>query len=114
MSNLRFLAWPIAVAFSAVTPAAMSGEIYDDGKVRVQELRYKPGDEGPSIARPFRVIRVLEGGTIRRTFPDGRTDDVEYKTGETKIYPPDPVFKIKNVGKTDIVFFVVAIKDAQK
>jgi hypothetical protein len=60
------------------------------------------------------VIRVLKGGTMRRTYPDWHINDVQYKTEETRVYQADPVFGIRNVGRTEIVFFVVAIRHPQK
>lgn len=108
--STRLLKWTIAAALGAAPLAAVSEPIYDDGNVRVLEVRYKPGDVGRNVARPKRVLRVLEGGTMRRTYPDGHYVDVQYKTGETRVYEADPVFRTSNVGKTDIVFFVVAIR----
>jgi len=82
----------------------------ENDKVRVYEARFKPGDESASIARPFRAIRALKGGTIMRTYPDGKTEKVVYKAGDVKLVGPDPVFKGKNVGKTEIVLYVVQPK----
>lgn len=88
--------------------------LFDNDKVRVQEVTFRPGDQGPNIPRPFRIIRVLEGGTIQRIYPDGRTENVVYKTGEVKVYEADKPFVPKNVGKSDIVLYVVALKEPQK
>jgi quercetin dioxygenase-like cupin family protein len=85
--------------------------LFDNDQVRVQEVTFKPGDQGPNAARPFRIIRVLKGGTIRRTFSDGKIDNVVYKTGEVKVYEADRPFVPKNIGKSDIVLYVVALKD---
>lgn len=88
--------------------------LFDNDKVRVQEVTFRPGDQGPNIPRPFRIIRVLKGGTIERIHPDGRSDKVVYKTGEVKVYEADKPFVPKNVGKSDIVFYVVALKEPKK
>ena len=88
--------------------------LFDNEKVRVQEVTFRPGDQGPNTPRPFRIIRVLKGGTIQRTFPDGKTDNVVYKTGEVKVYEADKPFVPKNIGKSDIVFYVVALKAPKK
>lgn len=101
----------LAGAFLVMAPVVAQAEVlFDDGKVRVQELRFKPGDLGGNFVRPFRVVRVLEGGTMRRTFPDGRTEDIEYKAGETKVFGREGPFSLQNVGVTDILMFVVALK----
>lgn len=112
--STRLLKWTLAAALGAIPLAAAAEPFFDDGNVRVQEVRFEPGDVGKTIARPARVIRVLKGGTIRRSYPDGHFDDVQYKTGETRVYGADPVFGIRNVGKTEIVFFVVAIRHPRK
>lgn len=104
---LAGLAGATLLMTSITVPAEV---IFDDGRVRVQELRFKPGDVGPNVVRPFRVIRVLEGGTMRRTFPDGRKDDIQYRKGETRVFEREGPFAIQNVGTTDIVMFVVALK----
>lgn len=84
---------------------------FEDERVRVQEVTFRPGDEGRSIPRPFRVIRVLEGGTLQRTYPGGRTEKIEFRPGEVKVFPADPPFGLRNVGATSVVLFVVAIKE---
>jgi hypothetical protein len=59
---------------------------------------------------PARVVRALKGGTLMRTYADGKTEKVQWKTGEVKWLGPDPVFATKNVGKTEIVLYVVEVK----
>jgi len=88
--------------------------LHEDDKVRVVEARFKPGDEGPNVARPFRVIRPLKGGTLQRTYPDGKTDKLEFKTGEVKVLPPATPYTPKNVGKSDVVLYVVFVKEPKK
>lgn len=104
----------IVLAGPAAMPAAAqegpTKVLFDDGNVRVQELRYKPGAEGPSIARPVRVIRVLEGGTMQRIYPDGKSEHIPYRPGDVKVYPAEGPYRLRNVGTSDIVLYVVAIR----
>lgn len=88
--------------------------LFDNDKVRAQEVTFKPGDVGPNVARPFRVIRALKGGTITRIWPDGKTDKIAWKTGEVKGLQPDKPFMPKNEGKSDIVLYVVQVKEPKK
>jgi len=83
----------------------------ENDKVRVWETHYKPGDLNtapPSSAT--RVIRVLKGGTLLWTYADGKTEKKVWKTGEVIIPTPSPQFTSKNVGKSDILLYVVMVK----
>ena len=108
--SARLLAGLAGATLLMTSIAAPAEVLFDDGEIRVQELHFQPGGVGPDMVRPFRVIRVIEGGTMRRTFPDGRRDDIHYKTGETRVFEREGPFAIQNVGKTNIVLFVVALK----
>ena len=89
--------------------------LFENDRVRVQEVTFKPGDQGPGILRPFRVIRVLEGGTMRRAYADGTVQTIVYKTGEVIAYEADEQpYVPRNVGKSYIVFYVVALKDPKQ
>ncbi len=94
----------------AVKGQATQTVLQENDKVRVYEVRFKPGDESANIVRPFRVARALKGGTLQRTYGDGKTEKRVWKTGEVRIEGPDPVFKGKNVGKTEVVLYVVQPK----
>jgi len=52
----------------------------------------------------------LQGGKLLRTYADGKTDTIEWKTGEVQIQGPGPQFTAKNVGSTEIVLYVVLLK----
>ena len=89
-----------------------SKQLLENDKVRVVEFRYGPGAESPNGARPARVIRALTAGTLMRTYADGKTEKDEYKTGDVKYFGADAaVNKLKNLGKTDVVLFVVFLKE---
>ena len=82
----------------------------ENEKVRVYQVQLKPGDVSPSIARPFRVVRALKGGTLSRTYADGKTEKREYKAGQVSLQGPDAPFSGKNIGKTEVVLYVVQLK----
>ncbi len=86
--------------------------LQENNKVRVFEVRYKPGDENTTVpSSSSRVLRVLKGGTLMRTYADGKTEKIEWKTGEVRFLEPSKTtFKSKNVGKTDVELYVVVLK----
>lgn len=88
--------------------------LHEDDKVRVTEIRYKPGDTGPMVTRGFRVTRALRGGTVERTYADGRKEKVEWKTGEVRTRGPDKeAYRVTNVGKSEIHLYTVTVKQAK-
>ena len=84
-------------------------QIIDNEKVRVTEVTYKPGEGSSARERPARVTHAISGGTMQRTYPDGKTEKKEWKTGDTQWFPTEN-FGNKNVGKTTVKFLVVQPK----
>ena len=91
-------------------------KLFENDKVVVTENLTKPGGESENRVRPyFRVVRVLRGGTQERTWADGKKEKIERKTGEVYAEGPDTMaFKTKNIGKTDVVIYVVRLKEPKK
>ena len=89
--------------------------LVDNDRVRVTESTFQPGDVGPSTLRGFRVTRSLTGGTMERTYADGKKETITWKPGEVKASGPDTqAFSNKNVGKKVFVFYTVNLKEAKK
>jgi predicted metal-dependent enzyme (double-stranded beta helix superfamily) len=128
MKKLALMAMAAILMFAFTTEAVMAQEkakaekaekgkavlkvLAENDKVRVQEVAFKPGDENTSVpSSSTRVVRALKGGTLMRTYADGKTQKVEWKTGEARINEPDKVaYTVKNVGKTDVMLYVVVLK----
>ena len=89
-------------------------ELGKNDQFRAYEAVFKPGDEGAAVERPPRVVRALTAGTLERTYPDGKKELSVYKAGEVKIFGADPVYSLKNVGKTTLHLFVVSPPPAKK
>jgi len=103
-----------AKAAKAEKGKAVQKVLHEDDKVRVTETTFKPGDVGPNVVRGFRVARLLKGGTLLRTWADGKTENRELKTGQVIVTGPDKqAYFHKNIGKTDVVFYTVNIKQAK-
>jgi len=89
--------------------------LHDDDRVRVVENTTKPGQMSGNIVRGVRVVRILQGGTIERTYADGKKEKLERKTGEVRVQGPDKqAYFITNIGKTTFVTYVVQIKQPKK
>ena len=85
--------------------------LLENGKVKVYEVTFKPGAENTSVpSSSSRVVRALKGGTIQRIYSDGKKENVIYKAGQVRLNEPGPGYTAKNIGKTQIVFYVVQVK----
>ena len=105
------LAQETAKASQAQNGMATTKVLAENDKVLVLERRYKPGDENQNPPNTStRVVRVLKGGTLLRTYANGKTEKQEYKTGDTRINVPGPQYTGKNVGKSEIVLYVLVLK----
>lgn len=85
-------------------------EIAQNDKLRAYEATYKPGDVSPSAKRPMRAVRALKGGTLERTYEDGKKETIQWKTGEARIISEQRPYAVKNIGKGVVHLYVVHMK----
>jgi hypothetical protein len=109
------VAGAMATAATAQDQAAKVADgpkiLVETDKVRVFELTYKPGVRNEnSVSTAIRVVRALKGGTVERTYSDGKRETIVWKTGEVKILQPGPAFTNENVGNADVELYVVLVK----
>ena len=83
----------------------------DNAKTRAYEVTFAPGAENTAIpTSSVRVVRALKGGTLQRTYADGKKENIVYKTGEVRINESSPAFTTKNIGKGEVKLYVVQLK----
>ncbi|MBP5996450.1 MAG: hypothetical protein KA535_00730 [Azonexus sp.] len=103
---------------TAAIPLAVADEkgqasravLAESDRLQVLEIRQKPGEVTTPSTSATRVVRALQGGTMLRTYADGKTEKVEWKTGEVQLQEPGPQYTVKNVGNSEIVLYVVRLK----
>ncbi len=66
-----------------VDPKHYKVEIENE-RVRVLRVRYAPGEKSVMHSHPAVVATFLTDGRVRMTFPDGRTEDMEVRAGQTQ------------------------------
>jgi beta-alanine degradation protein BauB len=91
-----------------VTPKVVKVKLEND-RVRVLEFVSNPGDKEDWHFHPPFVTYVLNGGTLRITTPDGKSSDVEFKTGDTLDRPPG-THATENIGKTQLHAILFELK----
>lgn len=85
--------------------------LLDNDKVKVYETTYKPGDVNTTVATSStRIVRVLHGSTIERTYADGKKETLVFKTGSVNYLAQLPAYTVKNIGKTVFQTYVVQLK----
>jgi hypothetical protein len=113
-----------AAALALATPAFAQEKKADKGatkvamkvltendKVRAYEVTFAPGAENTAVpSKDTRVVRALSGGTLERTYTDGKKEKVVYKTGDVRVNNPSPAYTVKNIGKTEVKLYVVQVK----
>ena len=83
----------------------------ENAKVVALLSTFKPGvkNENPQSSS-LRVVRALKGGTMERTYADGKKEKIVWKTGDVRILEAGPAFTNVNVGKTDVQLYTVMLK----
>ena len=71
-----------------VDPKHYSVEMEND-RVRVVRVRYGPHEKSVMHAHPASVLVCLTDAKVRMTYPDGRTEGVEMRAGQTSFGGPE-------------------------
>ncbi len=100
-----------AAPAKAAKGEAKTTVMLENDRVKVNMVEYKPGDVNTTVPSSSpRVVHALKGGTLTRTYADGKTEDIVWKEGEVRFNEPTKVaYTAKNSGKTDIKLYVVVL-----
>ena len=91
-------------------PERVQKVLIDSDAFRVTETTYPPGSS-TKIQPLQRVSRAMKGGSLMRTYADGKKEDVSFKDGEVRESPAAPApYTLTNPGKTPVVLYTVSIK----
>jgi quercetin dioxygenase-like cupin family protein len=82
---------------------------FENDRVRVLEVVSKPGDKEFTHSHPANVIYVIEGAKLRMTSADGKSTDVELKTGDT-LWREPVTHAAENIGTTTLHAIIVEMK----
>ena len=85
--------------------------LLENERVRVFSLLFKPGDVAPMHSHPDHVAYALSDGKLRITTPEGKSDDLDIKAGQT-VWLPAQDHEAVNIGSTDTRLVVTELKKA--
>jgi quercetin dioxygenase-like cupin family protein len=94
-------------------PTKVAGDVYkkvmENDRVRVFDVRFKPGQKAVRYGHPDHVIYVLSDYTLNLQLPDGSSQVVPLKAGQT-IWMGAGEHAAENIGKTEGHALVVELK----
>jgi quercetin dioxygenase-like cupin family protein len=97
-------------------PTKVAGDVYklilENERVRVFDVRFKPGQKAEMHGHPDHVIYVISDYTLNLRMPDGSSQVIPLKAGQTFWMGAGP-HAAENIGKTEGHAVVVELKDHQ-
>jgi len=104
----------VTLSAKAQDPVKVASQAFkeklNNAKVRVLEYHSKPGDKEARHSHSAAVIYVISGGKFKFTTPDGRSEEVEYRTGDV-VWREAVAHSGENIGTTEIHAILVEMKE---
>ncbi|HET7084783.1 MAG TPA: hypothetical protein VFI23_08440 [Rhizomicrobium sp.] len=106
----------LSLALIASSPAgaqskpATSKTVFENGKITVIDSVSKPGEGLPSGVRGGMILYYLSGGTVERTFADGKKETVVRKTGQSLVNSEMRPYSTLNTGSTTVHVIAIRLK----
>lgn len=102
-----------ASSVAAQDPAKVAPNHYkctfENERVRICEVAFKPGDTIPTHSHPDHFVYVLAPGKMKISHPNGTSKEAELKTGDV-LWTPAETHSATNTGTTEIKALVVELK----
>jgi beta-alanine degradation protein BauB len=100
----------VTVKAQSITDVSKSSKVvFDNDKVHVVDFVSNPGDKNAMHTHPDYLMYVIEGGTTKATTPDGKSENIVFKKGQT-LWRSATTHVTENVGKTRIHLLLVELK----
>ena len=87
--------------------------LLENDRVRVVDIRLKPGEKLGMHSHPAAVTYFLSDGKGKTSYPDGRINELEVKAGQTTWSEP-VAHANENVGMTELHVLIVEMKELAK
>ena len=83
--------------------------LFENERVRLLEVRLKPGESSAMHSHPAYVIYGLGDGMVKFNSPSGESADVELKAGDVMWREPEE-HAVDNLGSTDVDALLFELK----
>ena len=77
------------------------GVLFENDRVRLLEVRLRPGDGSARHSHPDYLVYALEGGKVRLTSPDGESGEVDVSAGDV-MWREAEEHSTENTGTTEL------------
>lgn len=102
-----------AVTAFAQDPVKVDSKHYkvesENARVRVLRVKYAPGEKSVMHRHPATVAVFLTDGKVKFTYANGKTEEVEFKAGQT-VWRPATKHLPENVGDREMEAIVIELK----
>ena len=97
-------------------PAQVAGDVYkkvmENERVRVFDVRFKPGQKAMMHRHPDHIVYVLADYTLDLSLPDGSRQEIPLKEGQSFWMNAGPHAAV-NIGNTEGHALVIELKDSK-
>jgi quercetin dioxygenase-like cupin family protein len=84
--------------------------IMENDRVRVFDLRFKPGEKAAMHRHPDHIVYIFNDGKLKLIPSKGKTQELDLKAGQA-IWMDAISHAAENLGKTDAHMLVVELKE---
>lgn len=83
--------------------------LLENDRVRVSDVKFKPGDKMAMHSHPDHIVYALSPGKIKFEYPNSTTKEVEIQAGQV-LWAGAESHATENIGGTDLHVLVVELK----
>jgi quercetin dioxygenase-like cupin family protein len=110
---LSLCATPVPAQDPVKVAADVYKQMFDNERVRVLEMNFRPGASIAMHSHPDQVAYVLNSGTLQLTGTDGKVNTLKLRKGRV-VWLPAQAHSAQNTGKTMIRLALVELKEAKR
>jgi len=92
-----------------ITSQTTVTRLLENERVEVVRMVSVPGDKGAMRERPDRLLYILQGAKVRFHYPDGKTENAVWKTGDV-VYQKADKRQVENIDTRGMEYISVHLK----